>query len=72
MGLAARKLVFMGFANNNQTDQCLSYSFLESVTSKLAIGKMSISYLVPVAEETSLSLPLLETPKTGFVMTRPI
>ena len=40
--------------------------FLESVISKLATGEISIFYLVPVAEETSLSLALSETPMTGL------
>ena len=34
--------------------------------------KFSIFQLVSVAEETGLKLALLETPKTGFVATRPI
>ena len=44
---------------------------LESFISRLATSKISIFKLVSVAEETGLSLTLLETPKTGFVGTRP-
>ena len=39
---------------------------------KLAIGEISNGYLVSVDEETSLSIALSDTPKTGFVATRPI
>ena len=45
---------------------------LESIISKLAIGDISIFKLVFVAEQTGLSLAYSETPKTGFVVTRPI
>ena len=38
---------------------------------KLASDSISIFWLVSVAEETGLSLPLLETPKTGCVSLRP-
>ena len=38
----------------------------------LATGEISIFWLVSVAEETGLKLALSETPKTGFVATRPI
>ena len=40
--------------------------------SRLATSKFSIFYIASVAEETGLSLSLSETPKTGFVATRPI
>ena len=39
--------------------------------SQLASSEFSIFWLVTVAEETSLNLTLSETPKTGFVTTRP-
>ena len=45
---------------------------LESIISKLAKNEISILLLVAVAEETGLSFVLSETPKTGFVATRPI
>ena len=69
------------FANNTGSDQpahpCRLISafvirFLESIISKLATSEMSIFWLVSVAEETGLSLALSETPKTGFLATRPI
>ena len=44
---------------------------LESIISRLATSKVSLFQLVSVAEETSLSLALSETPKTGFVTSRP-
>ena len=47
-------------------------SLLQSIISKHAEGKITIFWLVTVAEETALSLPLSETKKTGcYVMTRP-
>ena len=46
--------------------------FLESIICKLATGEISIFELVSVAEETGLKIALLETPKTGFVASRPI
>ena len=45
---------------------------LESVISKLAASKFSSFYLVSIAEEAGLSLTLSETPKTGFVTSRPM
>ena len=39
-------------------------TLLESILSKLAIGEISILYVVSVAEQAYLSMFLLETPKT--------
>ena len=67
--------------NNKGVDQpdhsrflisALVIHFLESTISKLAKSKISCLLLVSVAEEKSLSLALSETPKTGFLVTRPI
>ena len=55
-----------------QSDQRLLYSLFESILCKLATGEISTFYLVSVAVETDLKLALLETPKTGFVATRPV
>ena len=44
---------------------------LESIISGLAKREILIFYLVAVADETGLSLILLETQKTGFVATKP-
>ena len=55
-----------------QTDQRLCYSLIASTIWKLATGEISIFYLVSVAEETGLKPALSETPKTGFLATRPI
>ena len=69
------------FNNNKGTDQpahprslisAFVIGLLESYISRLATSKISIFKLVSVAEETGLSLTLLETLKTGFVVTRPI
>ena len=79
-GLNARKPVF-GVCKQQrrrpacasaQTDQHLCFRFLESSISKLYTGEISIFQLVSVAEETGLNLTLSESPKTGFVATRPI
>ena len=46
--------------------------YLESIVVKLVPCKFLLFSLVSVAEETGLSVALSETPKTGFVATRPI
>ena len=67
--------------NNKGTDQpawmCIrslisafNILLLESTISKLATSEISIFYLVSVAEETGLSIALLETTKTGFLGSR--
>ena len=70
-----------GFANNKGADQpahtrSLINAFVillqESIICILASSKVSMFQLVSVAEETGLNLALSETPKTGFVVTRPI
>ena len=67
-----------GFANNTGADQpghprslisAFVIPFLESIISRLALSEISIFY---VAEHAGLNLTLSETPKTGFVTTRPI
>ena len=55
-----------------QTDQCFCYSILESNKSNLNAREISIFLLVSAAEETGLCLTLSETPKPGFLATRPI
>ena len=44
---------------------------LESIVSKIATSEISVFQLVSEAEETGFSLALSETPKTGFLATRP-
>ena len=44
---------------------------LKSIISRLDTREISIFQLVSVVEQTGLHLALLETPKTGFVATRP-
>ena len=69
IGLDARKPVFSCSQNNkgpDLSDQRLCYSFLESITSRLAMRDISIFQLVSVAEQAGLSLTLLETPKGVF------
>ena len=45
---------------------------MESIISKLATSEISIVELVSVFEETGLILGLLETRKTGFLVSGPI
>ena len=44
---------------------------LESIISILATSEISIFWLVSEAEQAGLNLTLSETPKTGFVASRP-
>ena len=43
------------------------FCLLENIILLLTTSKISFFKIVSVAEETGLSLALLETPKTGFV-----
>ena len=63
------------FANNKGADQpahpcsligAIIIRLLESIISKVETCKISIFYLLSVAEEISLILASLEIPKTGF------
>ena len=76
------KTCLSGFANNTGADQpahsCrlisafvihLSRSIIS--TRRLGMSKISIFWLVSVAEETGLKLVMSETLKTDFVATRP-
>ena len=69
-----------GYENNKSADQpahprslisTFVIHFLESTISKLATSEISIFQLVPVAEQAGLNLTLSETPKTGFLTSRP-
>ena len=78
MGLEGKnKTCLWGFVNNKDADQpahlrrlisTFVICLLESIKARLATSEISIFQLVVVAEETGLSLTLLETPKTSFVM----
>ena len=63
--------------NNKEADQpahmpslisAFVIRLLESIISRLASSEISFYWLVSVAEETGLSLVLLETLKTGFLV----
>ena len=80
-GPRREKTCLQGFANNTGANQpahprslicAFVISVLESTIPNLATSKISLFYLVSVAEETGLNLTLSETPKTGFVATRPM
>ena len=47
-------------------DQYICYSFIEK--DKLDTCKLSVIWIVSVAEEAGLSLTWSETPKTGFLI----
>ena len=79
-GPRCEKTCLRGFANNKGADQpahlrrlisAFVIRFLESIVCKLETGEISIFKLVCVAEKTGLSLAFSETPKTGFLSTRP-
>ena len=79
-GPRRKKTCLRGFANNTGADQpaqprslisALVIRFLKSTIFNLATRKISIFYLVSVTEETGLKFALTETPKTGFLATRP-
>ena len=81
IGPRREKTCLLGFANNKDADQpahprrlisALVIRFLESLISKLATSENSIYLIVSVAGVTGLNLALSETPKTGFVASRPI
>ena len=44
--------------------------YLDSIIPLFSISEISSHYLASVAEQIGLSLPLSETPKTGFLVTR--
>ena len=69
----------MPYVNNKGTEQSahprsLISTFvvhcLDSIIPLLAIGAISSLYLVSMTAQTGLSLPWLQTPKTGFLVTR--
>ena len=69
------------FANNKGADQpgyprnlisTFVICLLESSISELASSKISIFYIVSVAELAGLNLALSKTLKTGFLASRPI
>ena len=80
-GPRREKTCLRWFANNKGADQpahprslisAFVIHLLESIISTLATNKLSFFYLVSVAEQGGLSLAFSETPKTGFLATRPI
>ena len=71
LDIVARKPVCGGL-RTTKAQTSLRIRFLESIICKLATGEISIFYLVSVAKETGLNIALPETPKTGFLATRPI
>ena len=81
IGPRREKSCLRGFANNKGADQpahprrlisAFVICLLKSIISRLATSEISLFYLFSVAAETGWSLALSETPKTGFLTTRPI
>ena len=79
-GPRREKTCLQRFANNKGADQpvhphslisALVIRCLETIISKLATSEIAIFKLVSEADESGLSLALSETPKTGFLATRP-
>ena len=69
------------YANNKDADQpahprSLISAFvvrcLDSIIPLVSISKISSLYLASLAAQAGLCLTLLHTPKTGFLVTRPI
>ena len=80
-GPRCKKTCLRRVANNKGADQpahprslisAFVFLFLKSITSKLVTSEISTFQLVSVAEQAGLNLTLLETPKTGFLASRPI
>ena len=80
-GPRREKTCLRGLANNTGADQpahprslisAFVIRFMERIICKLAAGEISIFQLVSVAEETGLNVALSETPKTGFLTTKPL
>ena len=80
-GPRREKTCLRWFANNKGADQpahprslisTFVFRVLESILFKRATSEISTFYLVSVTEENGLNLTLSETPKTGFLATRPI
>ena len=76
-----KKTCLWGFANNKGADQpvhphslisAFVIPLLESIISILATSESSYFKLVSKAEQAGLHLTFSETPKTGFLATRPI
>ena len=75
MGLEVRNPVFGSLLTTQAQTSLISIfviRFWERTLCKLATSEISIFLLVSVAEDTGLKLALSETPKTGFVASRPI
>ena len=68
MGLDTRKPVFGGL---RRLISAFVIHLLESIIYRLAAGEISTFYLVSAAEQPGLNLDLSETPKTGYLATRP-
>ena len=80
-GPRREKTCLRGFANNTGADQpahrrslisAFAIRVLKITICYLATDEITMFWLVSEAEENGLSLALTETPKKGFLATRPI
>ena len=80
-GPRGEKTCLPGVANNKGADQpahprslisAFVICFLDSFTYRLATREISSFKLVSLAEQAGLNLTFSETPKTGFLASRPI
>ena len=73
MGHNLRKPVFGGLRTTDPRSLISGFVIrvLETIISRLASSAIPIFWLVSVAEEAGLNLTLSETPKKGFLPTRP-
>ena len=74
LGRDARKPVFGGLRTTHPRSLISAFvlRFLERTISKLATNEILIFQLVSVAEQAGLNVTLSETPKIGFLATRPV
>ena len=75
MGLDARNPVFGGLRTTKGQTSLIStfvFSLIEKYHIKTCYELFSSFWLVSVAEQAGLNLTLSETPKTGFLTSRPI
>ena len=79
-GPQREKTCLQRFANNKSADQpvhpgslisAFIICLLESIIYLLALSEMLLFWVVSVAKETGLSLSFSETPKKGFLASRP-
>ena len=73
--------LFLSYAYNKRADQpahprslisAFIVRWLDSIIPPVSISEIASIYIASAAAQASLSLPWSQTPKTGFLVTRPI